>query len=51
MGRNHKAENESGLWVEAAYRRPNLFERRYDFMEQWAAFLTGTEDKVARLHG
>ena len=29
--------------VEAAYRRTDLFERRRALMEQWAAFLAGTE--------
>ena len=29
--------------IEAAYRRTDLFERRRDLMEQWAAFLAGTE--------
>ncbi len=28
--------------VEAAYRRSDLFERRRELMEQWAAFLTGS---------
>ena len=29
--------------VEAAYRRTDLFERRRALMEQWAAFLAGTD--------
>ena len=29
--------------IEAAYRRTDLFERRRALMEQWAAFLAGTE--------
>ena len=37
--------------VEAAYRRSDLFERRGELMEQWAAFLAGTEDKVVWLSG
>jgi len=28
--------------IEAAYRRTDLFERRRDLMEQWAAFLAGS---------
>ena len=28
--------------VEAAYRRTDLFERRRELMEAWAAFLTGS---------
>ena len=31
--------------IEAAYRRSDLFERRRALMEQWAAFLAGTEHK------
>ena len=34
--------------VEAAYRRTDLFERRRALMEQWAAFLAGTGDRLAR---
>ena len=37
--------------IEAAYRRTDLFERRPALMEQWAAFLAGTEDKVAPRSG
>ena len=37
--------------IETAYRRTNLFERRRDLMEQWAAFLAGTGDAVRRLAG
>ena len=35
--------------IEAAYRRTDLFERRRDLMEQWAAFLAGTDDAAAGL--
>ena len=31
--------------IEAAYRRTDLFERRRGLMEQWAAFLDGTESE------
>ena len=37
--------------VEAAYRRSDLFERRRELMEQWAAFLAGTENGTAELDG
>ena len=33
--------------IEAAYRRTDLFERRRDLVEQFAAFLSATEDQVA----
>ena len=33
--------------IEAAYRRTDLFERRRALMEQWAAFLAGTEGAPA----
>ena len=33
--------------IEAAYRRTDLFERRRGLMEQWAAFLAGTEGAPA----
>ena len=36
--------------VEGAYFRSDLYARRRVLMDQWAAFLTGTEAKVARLH-
>ena len=35
--------------VEAAYRRTDLFERRRELMEQWAAFLAGIKGERARL--
>ena len=35
--------------IEAAYRRTDLFERRRSLMEQWAAFLAGTEEMGARV--
>ena len=35
--------------IEAAYRRTDLFERRRALMEQWAAFLAGTEGTRAGL--
>ena len=34
--------------IEAAYRRTDLFERRRVLMDQWAAFLAGSEDEGAR---
>ncbi len=37
--------------IEAAYRRTDLFERRRALMEQWAAFLAGTEGAEPRLAG
>ena len=37
--------------VEAAYRRTDLFERRRELMDQWAAFLSATDGKVVRLYG
>ena len=37
--------------VEEAYFRSALLARRRVLMDQWAAFLTGTEAKVARLYG
>ena len=35
--------------VEAAYRRTDLFERRRELMEEWAAFLAGIKGERARL--
>lgn len=35
--------------VEAAYRRSDLFEKRRDMMDAWAAFITSTPAKVTRL--
>ena len=37
--------------VEAAYRRSDLFEKRRQLMERWAALLAGTSDNEARLSG
>ena len=37
--------------MERPYRRTDLFERRRALMEQWAAFLDGTEDEVAPRSG
>ena len=37
--------------VEGAYFRSDLFERRRLLMDQWAAYLTGTDAEVVRLHG
>ena len=37
--------------VEGAYFRSDLFERRRLLMEQWAAYLTGMDAEVVRLHG
>ena len=37
--------------VEGAYFRSDLFERRRVLMDQWAAYLTGTDAEVVRLHG
>ena len=37
--------------VEAAYRRSDLFERRRELMEAWAAFLTGTPGKEVPVAG
>ena len=37
--------------IEAAYRRTDLFERRRALMEQWAAFLAGTESAEPKLAG
>ena len=37
--------------VEGAYFRSDLFERRRLLMDQWAAYLTGTNAEVVRLHG
>ena len=37
--------------IEAAYRRPDMFERRRALMEQWASFVSATEDQVARRCG
>ena len=37
--------------IEAAYRRTDMFERRRALMEHWAAFLGGTQDKVAPRSG
>ena len=37
--------------VEGAYFRSDLFERRRLLMGQWAAYLTGEDAKVVRLHG
>ena len=36
--------------VEGAYFRSDLYARRRVLMDQWAAFLTGTETKVVRLY-
>ena len=36
--------------VEGAYFRSDLFERRRLLMEQWAAYLTGADANVVRLH-
>ena len=35
--------------VEAAYRRTDLFERRRELMQEWAAFLAGIKGERARL--
>ena len=35
--------------VEAAYARSDLFERRRTLMDQWAAYLNQTSDKVVPL--
>ena len=35
--------------TEAAYARSDLFERRRGLMEQWAAYLNQTSDKVVPL--
>ena len=35
--------------VEATYRRTDLFERRRELMEEWAAFLAGIKGERARL--
>ena len=40
-----------GNAVEAAYSRSDLFERRRQLMESWAAYLSGTGADVVRLHG
>ena len=37
--------------VEGAYFRSDLYARRRVLIDQWAAFLTGTEAKVVRLYG
>ena len=37
--------------VEGAYFRSDLFERRRLLMDQWAAYLTGMDAEVVRLHG
>ena len=37
--------------VEGAYFRSDLFERRRLLMDQWAAYLTGADAEVVRLHG
>ena len=37
--------------VEGAYFRSDLLARRRALMDQWAAFLAGTEPKVVRLYG
>ncbi len=37
--------------VEGAYFRSDLFERRRLLMDQWAAYLVGTDAEVVRLHG
>ena len=37
--------------VEGAYFRSDLFERRWRLMDQWAAFLTGSDATVVQLHG
>ena len=37
--------------VEGAYFRSDLFERRRLLMDQWAAYLAGTDAQVVRLHG
>ena len=40
-----------GNAVEAAYARSDLFERRRQLRNQWAAFITGDGAEVAQLHG
>ena len=37
--------------VEGAYFRSDPFERRRLLMDQWAAYLTGTDAEAVRLHG
>ena len=37
--------------VEGAYFRSDLFERRRDLMDGWAAYLRGESGKVVRLRG
>lgn len=40
-----------GSAVERAYKRTDLFDKRRALMDQWAAYLTGSEAKVVRLRG
>ena len=37
--------------IEGAYFRSDLFDRRRALMDLWAAFVTGADAKVVRLHG